>query len=179
MLAVAALTVNKPFNRIAAIVAAFTGGTLAAYSVLVLGGTLLWQAVRYSSYVYLGIATIMAIAGITALVRQPGCECGQSARSAGSLSSVFLLGATSVATFSPCCMPLVGAAVLYAQGTGLAFAWLIVMSFALGHAAPLALAAAGSRAAALAVYDRNARVAARVVTGALMLGGAGFYYVLA
>jgi thiol:disulfide interchange protein len=179
MLAIAALTVNRPFNQTAGIVAVFTAGIAAAYSVLALGGALLWQAVRYSAYLYVGVATIMAAAGIAALVQRSKCRCAQAAQPKAAMSSVFLMGATSVATLSPCCTPVITAGVLYAHGTGMAFAWLTVTCFAIGHAAPLVLAAAGSRTAGFAVSKGNLQNAARVVAGALMLGGAGFYYVLA
>lgn len=180
MLAIAALTVDKPPNRGAGVVAVFAAGIIAAYSALALGGTLLWQALRYSAYAYAVVATIMAAAGIAALVRKPGCGRAPDALPAGSMSSVFLLGATSVATFSPCCTPLIAAAVVYAQGTGLTLAWLTLVGFALGHMVPLVFAAAGSRAAKLTAFSTSdAQIAAGVVSGALLLGGASFYYVLA
>lgn len=178
MLAVAALTVNRPVRETAGIVAVFTAGILTGYSLLVVSGAFLWQAAKYSGYVYVALATSMAAAGIVALVRDPACNCRQGALR-GQTHSVFFLGAASVATVSPCCMPVIAAAALYAQGTGLAFAWLVVVSFALGHALPLALAAAGSRSAGRNVFGGHVSTATRIVTGALMLGGAGFYYVLA
>ncbi len=178
MLAVAALTANKPTTYAVWVAAVFTAGVVAAYSILALGGTLVWRVVSFSRYVYIGIAAVMAVAGVLALVRHSECRRAQFSHSKASLSSVFLLGASSAATFSPCCMPVIVAAALYAHSTGPLFAWLMAACFALGHAAPLTLAALGSRRIGLAVHSR-VQSAARVVTGALMLAVAGFYCVLA
>lgn len=178
MLAVAALTANKPATYTLRIVTVFTAGIVAAYSMLALGGTLFWHVVRYSSYLYMGIAVVMGTAGVLALARHSDCQPTAVLRSKKSLSSVFLLGASSAATFSPCCMSVIAAAALYARNTGPLPACMMAACFAFGHAAPLGIVAMGSRALGMAVYS-GAQPAARVVTGALMLSVAGFYCVLA
>lgn len=178
MLAVAGLTANKSHRYALWVVAVFTAGIVAAYSILALGGTLVWHVVAYSGYLFVIIAAVMAVVGVLALTAQPECERAPLLHSKESTSSVFLLGAASAATFSPCCMPVIAAAVVYAHSTGPLFAWLMAACFALGHAAPLTLAALGSRVVALAVHS-GVQSAARVVAGALTLAVAGFYCVLA
>jgi len=177
MLAVAALTANKPARHALCVVALFAAGIVAAYSILVLSGTLIWHVVAYSSYLFVGIASVMTVAGVLALTRHPECGGVSVLHRKESLSSVFLLGAASAATFSPCCMPVIAAAVLYAHTAGPLFAWLMAACFALGHAAPLLLVALGSKLVGFA--HSGIQSAARVVAGALMLAVAGFYWVLA
>ncbi len=178
MLAVSALTVNKTISCTLWVVGIFTAGVVAAYSMLALGGTLVWHVVSFSGYLYMGIAAVTGVAGVLALTRHSECERAPSLHSNESLSSVFLLGASSAVTFSPCCLSVVAAAALYAHSTGPLFAWIMAACFALGHTVPLTFAALGSRAIGLVVQS-GVQAAARVVAGALMLAVAGFYFVLA
>lgn len=178
MLAVAGLTANKPVRSALWVVAVFIAGVVAAYSLFVVGGAVVWRSVGFSGYLFAGIAAAMAVLGIVTLTRHAECGIASLPHSNKGVSSVFLLGAASAATFSPCCMPVIAAAVLYAPSTGPGFAWLMVVCFALGHAAPLTLTALGARVVGLAVHS-GVQSAARVVAGALMLAVAGFYCVLA
>jgi len=178
MLTIAALSANKPCKYTLGVVAVFTAGVVAAYSTLTLGGTLIWQVVKYSAYFYVAIAAAMALAGAFALTQHAQCERARPTHSRDSMSAVFLMGASSVATFSPCCMSVITVAVLSARNTGPLFACLTAICFAVGHAAPLTLVAAGSRAVGFAVHA-NVQSAARVVAGSLMLAVAGFYCVIA
>jgi len=178
MLAVSALGAHRPPKDVAAIVAAFSGGIIAAYSSLMLGGALIWQVAKYSALVYAVIATVMALAGVLTLLRNCGCQGESGAQSARSLSSVFLLGASSVATISPCCMPVITAAAFYAGTDGVAFAWITSSAFALGHTVPLALAAAGARAFTFLLHG-SLQTAAQVVAGTLALAMSGLFFVLA
>jgi len=177
MLAVAALTANKPAMYAFRVAAFFIAGVIVTYSALALGGTLVWHVVRFSGYLYLGIALVMGVAGIVSLTHHSECERTRLVHSKESSSALFLLGASSAATFSPCCTPIVVAAALYAHSTAPLFVWITAASFAAGHAAPLTLAAASSRLVGLAVHS-GVQSAARVVAGALMLAVAGFYCVL-
>jgi cytochrome c biogenesis protein CcdA len=184
MLAVAALCTNRPVKGVVYTVAIFTAGVVAAYSVLAVAGTLLWKLIPYSGYLYAALAAVMAAAGILALAKPAACDAGAKCDAGGilesrrSMSATFLLGASSAAAFSPCCMPILTAAALCAGNTGLTFAWLTVTCFALGHAVPLALAGAGSRIVGFTM-NGGIQSAVRVVSGALMLALAGLYFILA
>ncbi len=180
LVTVAALTLNKTPREVGRVLTAFIAGLVAAYSVLAVGGSLLWQMFRYSGYIYLAAAIAMSIAGLIVLLRKDRvCEHRSGERCHRSSGAIFLLGASSAATMSPCCVPIVAASIAYASTTGLLFAWITIACFALGHAAPLAIVATSSRAIGSAFSNASFQNATRVISGALMLALGGFYGVLA
>jgi len=180
LVTVAALTLNKTPREVWRVLIAFIAGLVAAYSVLAVGGSLLWQMFRYSGYIYLAAATAMGVAGLTMLLRKDRvCEHRSDGRQYRSNGAIFLLGASSAATMSPCCVPIVAASIAYASTTGLVFAWMTISCFALGHAAPLAIVATSSRAIGAGLSNASFQSATRVIGGALMLALAGFYGVVA
>lgn len=178
ILTVSALSAHRSANQAMGIAGVFSAGVVGAYSVLVLGGSLIWQVMKHSGFFYAAMAAVMAGAGAVALSRRSACQGARGTHSPQSLSSTFLLGASSVATLSPCCMPVVAASVLYASTTGPLFAWMTATGFALGHSLPLALASLSSRIVA-SVANESLESAVGVVAGALALAVSGLFVVLA
>jgi thiol:disulfide interchange protein DsbD len=164
----------------------------------------LWSA---SSYVYGALATALLAGGVFTLVRATGtaasdrCErgtgcnaslsCGAASgttmfgattRSGGAVSfgGVFLLGASSVLVVSPCCTPVVAgiAGLTLAKGRALDGIALLAL-FACGHAVPVAFAGALGDRFASVLRRLAASQAPAIVSGALMIGLAAYYGVLA
>jgi cytochrome c biogenesis protein CcdA len=159
-------------------IATFVTGMLVGYAALGFGiGVLGALAVR-ASLLYLVLAVVLAIAGVRTLLHDPKCdhEHGGTIVRPARLSGVFSLGAASAFVVSPCCTPVVAAIAGLAAFDGNAAARVTLLAgFALGHAAPLFLAAPGSALAARSFHAWNAGPSSAVVSGTLMIA-LGFYY---
>ncbi len=177
---VALLALVADAKRPARVTAAFVAGLIATYALFGVAAALVGRLLDLQPYVY-AIVSISAIAaGLWQLVRAEGSHaCSQIAgghRAAEpALGAAMLLGASFALVISPCCTPLVVAVVAYASVAGAVHAASLLAAFALGHAVPLALAAAsGSRLGRLFAHVANPQ-AVGIVSGALMLG-LGLYY---
>jgi cytochrome c-type biogenesis protein len=163
--------------------AAFVGGLVTAYASFGLIASLLGAARAYSSIVYAVVAAGLFAGGLVTIVRAGHSTCEshcRQVRTGHSLGGAFLLGASFALVMSPCCTPLVAMILTYTSMTGSgSYGAALLAIFAIGHALPLfAYGAVGGR-----VADRLRRVAlgqaVSVTSGALMIGLAGYYALLA
>ena len=173
-------------RRPSRIVAAFVAGLIGAYVMLgVAAGALgtLWSASRL---VYAALAVVLAVAGITTLLRGGGPSHVHHCPPAGdpgvqaSLGGTFLLGASSAVVVSPCCTPIVAgiAGLTTASGhTGLGVA--LLAAFACGHALPIVFAGVLGTRVASALRHVASSHASATVAGTMMLAVAAYYGVLA
>ncbi len=173
-------------RRPARIVAAFVAGLVGAYVVLgAAAGALgaLWSASRF---VYAALAVMLAVAGVTTLLRGGSAshvhDIAHAHQTGGraSLGGTFLLGASSALVVSPCCTPIVAgiAGLTTASGhTGVGVA--LLATFACGHALPIVSVSALGTRVAQTLRQVAASHASPVVAGTLMLALAAYYGVLA
>ena len=176
-IAVAALTARKPFLQSGQVAGSFVAGLTAVYVSLAIGGSLIWRLMALSHYTYLAVALLMGSFGVFTLIRKSEhCSTPPAIASRG---GTFLLGASSAATVSPCCMPLLGAVIAYADTAGLLLTGVTAAAFALGHSAPLLFTAALPRGVTRGLTQASMRLAVQVVSGSLMLAVAAFYGILA
>jgi len=178
VLSIAALTARKPFLRAAQIAGSFIAGLAVSYILLAMSGSLIWRLAAYSNYAYLAVAGAMATAGLITLMRRD-VGCAHEPPAIKSLGATFLLGASSAATVSPCCFPIIIAATTYAGNAGIILTSATAGAFALGHSAPLLFVAGTTRCVAARLSQRAASRAVQVISASLMLALAGFYGVLA
>ncbi|HEY0384248.1 MAG TPA: cytochrome c biogenesis protein CcdA [Candidatus Elarobacter sp.] len=183
---VALAAVVNTSRRPSRVVAAFVTGLVGAYVALgAAAGALgaLWSASRIA---YIALAVVLAVAGVTTLLRgsasthaHPHAVAGDAGARA-SLGGTFLLGASSALVVSPCCTPVVaGIAGLTTAGGHTGAGMALLAAFACGHATPIV--AAGALGARIARFVRHlaASHAPAVVTGTLMLALAAYYGTLA
>jgi cytochrome c biogenesis protein CcdA len=134
-----------------------------------------------STYALLSAFTI--VSGIATLARAGAHDetCTPHMAAPGcSLGAVFLFGAASAFTFAPCCTPAVGAIVAYtsAYGDPLACATLLAI-FALGHAVPVVIVAAGVGRCAELMRRVAMHQATAIVSATLSIVLGAFYGCLA
>jgi len=177
-IAVAAFTLNRTFREGAAMTTSFVAGLVAVYVLFAAAGSLIWEAFRYSSEIYVAAAAIMAAAGLVVLAKAPA-DCVHPRAHRASAGSTFLAGASSAAILSPCCTPVVMAAIAYGSVTGLWFSCVVMACFALGHALPASLMALGGGAVRPILTSPAVHGATRTIGGSLMLALAGYYAVIA
>jgi thiol:disulfide interchange protein DsbD len=180
--AVAALA-NAP-QRPWRVAGAFIAGLAAAYVAFGLAAASLATLWASSRAIYAGLALAMIASSVVTLFREPhaGCadRCDDEARTRVSLGGTFLLGGASALVVSPCCTPVLAAiAGLTASSGRAADGVLLSLTFACGHAAPLAaVGALGARfAASLSRWSGSHAVA--TVSGALMFALGAYYGALA
>ena len=173
-------------RRPARVIAAFVAGLVGAYVVLgAAAGALgaLWSASRF---VYAALAFMLAVAGVTTLLRDGGASHAHAsvhANGAGgrvSLGGTLLLGASSAFVVSPCCTPVVAGIAGLTTASGHAGEGVALLAaFACGHVLPIVSAGAVGTRAACALRHVVASHASAVVAGTLMLALAAYYGVLA
>ncbi len=165
------------------IVAVFLGGSICAYAGLGYAIGSMARFVQLSSWTYAFLALAFTLAGTAGLIRArgPACEGHKGeARGATSPGAIFLLGASSALTLSPCCTPLVAAIGTWAAASGAPErATLLLAVYGLGHGLPPALLALGLRSFALRLRPLALGQAASIVGNAILLALGGYYWCLA
>jgi cytochrome c-type biogenesis protein len=176
--AVAALAGSS--RRPLAVLSLFGLGVVGAYVALGAAAGALGALIAWSAPLYATLATILIVAGIVTLVRAtPHAHAeGTAARVPASAGGTLLLGAATTLVVSPCCTPVIAAIagltiVSGRPATGAA----LLIAFALGHAAPLLLAAAGARAPF--AQRLGASPVPSIVGATLLIALGGFYGALA
>jgi cytochrome c biogenesis protein CcdA len=165
-------------------IAAFIAGMLTAYTALGFGAGLLVGLAGHASALYVALAAVLVLGGITTLLRGSGCDHEHHGDDrAGArpqrLSAVFSLGAASALVVSPCCTPVVAAVVgmTAADASPLTRA-LLLGAFALGHAAPLFAVGSLGSLCARTFRTWHAGPAPAVISGSLMLALGAYYGLL-
>jgi cytochrome c biogenesis protein CcdA len=159
--------------------AAFTAGIVVAYVVLGTAAGLLGAIVARTTAIDLALAATLIAAGIVTIVREPHA-CAGEAHAVSPAGGAFALGAGSALVISPCCTPLLAAfAGLGTFQRDPLGASAYLAAFALGHAAPLALAGLLGSAPARSLRGLAASGAPAIVSGTLMIALGGWYGVLA
>ncbi len=161
----------------------FVAGILTAYAALGFGAGVLGQMAARASMLYVVLAAILALSGLTTLFRATGCVHEHDGHHEPApprrLSAVFSLGAASAFVVSPCCTPIIAAVVGMTAGDANPLSRAALLgAFAFGHAAPLF--AAGSLGSIFARRFRgwNASPAPGTVSGTLMLALGAYYGLL-
>lgn len=179
LLATTSCCINRSLRESALVAFSLVAGVMSTYVLFALAGSLIWEAFRHSSEIYVAGAVLMAAAGFVTVLKPPP-ECAHFEkplrRSSGSM---FLLGASSALIVSPCCAPVLLASIAYAGVAGLWFSCASVACFALGHALPVSLMAFGSGSLRPILTRWDAQGAATMIGGSLLLALAGYYAVLA
>lgn len=180
-IAVAGLASGKSRGQTRALTVAFICGLTAAYAAFGAMSTLLARAMQFSAYTYAAIALVLAGGGLTTLWREGAACSHQHAREQNAgVGGALLLGASFALVVSPCCTPLVLGILAYTSASGsAAYGSGLLACFALGHALPLALVAAGANGMNAVLSRSGVRQAAGVISGTLMLALSGYYAVLA
>jgi cytochrome c-type biogenesis protein len=162
-------------------VGAFTSGLCTMYVAVGTIAGALGLVSRYSTYIYVALASTLLIAGVVTLVRPARrCTVHDGAHNAVAPSGAFVTGLAFALVTSPCCGPI--AAVLgglsVAAGS-MAFGALTLSAFALGHALPLVAFAVGSAPFTRLMQAHSLEIALSVVGGAMMIALGAYYAVLA
>lgn len=176
--AVTALThaSRRPFGPAALYALGLIGGYVC------LGATVgALTAVRlWSAWIYAALAAGLALSGLRMLLRRHVHDESAPPTSGASRGGALLLGAASVLVVSPCCTPIVAAIAGVTMLGGRATDGVIFLSaFALGHAAPLALAALAGDRLRRVTQRIVASPAPAVIAGTLMVGLGVYFAVLA
>lgn len=155
----------------------FAAGSCGGYAVLGLLAGAVRRLGELSPGVYAILAAAFAVLGVAALIRRTHRTCcGPQTPAKLPLSVLALAGAALAFAGSPCCGP-VAAALLAAAPASDPRA--IVPAFAAGHVLPLVAVALGWPSLATAAAARTAEPAVNTVGGAVALGLAGYYALLA
>lgn len=178
--AVTGMTADCPGTARIMRIGCFGAGSCLGYAVLASSAGTLRAIGEYSTFAYVLLATAFAGIGVLALLRRPsGHECRFfNPGSSVPLGTAFLAGGAFAVVGSPCCGPLAAAllAVSASSGSG----WhLVALAFAAGHIVPLVALAAGWRPATAAVAARVPGQVVATIGGAVALGLAGYYALLA
>lgn len=176
----AAMTATSAGHRGAARAArivSFITGSCGGYAVLGLLAGALRRLAGWSPLTYAILAVAFAALGVASLVRRAHGPCrAPRALAKLPLSVVALAGAAFALAGSPCCGPV--AAALFAAVPA-ADPRAVILSFAAGHALPLVAAAAGWQTLSAAARTYVPEPAVSTVGGAVALGLAGYYALLA
>lgn len=178
-IAIAALLERDPHRM--RTIGAFVAGLLLAYACLGFGAGVVATVSAHAGAVYVLLAAGLAGFGVLKIVR-PGHTCAHDdpPRAPARLSGVFALGAGSAFVVSPCCTPIVAAAVgLGAFDRDPAAGALAVTAFALGHALPLFFAGTIGSLVGGTFGGAGLRSASATVSGSLMIALGGYYGLLA
>lgn len=178
--AVAGMTAGCAGAARAIRIGVFAAGSCGGYAALGSIAGALRRLAGYSPPAYALLAAAFAAAGLWALLRQSRRNGCGSARLAPALplAAVFVAGAAFAVIGSPCCGP-VAAALFAAAASAGPVSHVLALAFAAGHVLPLVAAAAGWQPLATALASRVSGPAAATVAGAVALGLAGYYAILA
>lgn len=157
----------------------FVTGLIGGYICLGCAASALGALHAWSTWVYLGLAIGLGVAGlVTLLQRHVHRDAPQ--RSATGSGGVFLVGATSVLVMSPCCTPIVAGIAGLTIASGRAGDGVALLAcFALGHAAPLAAAALLGDRVRRAAHRMTDSPAPAVIAGTLMLALGAYFGTIA
>jgi cytochrome c biogenesis protein CcdA len=177
-IAIAALLDRDP-RRMRTIVA-FLAGLVLAYACLGFGAGVFATVSAHASTIDAVLAAALVGSGVLTIVRPARtCAHGAPAPVPARLSGVFALGAASAFVVSPCCTPIVAAAVgLAAFDRDPVAGALAVTAFALGHALPLFFAGTLGSFIHRIFGGSDARSATATVSGTLMIALGGYYGLL-
>lgn len=170
--------------RRALIVGSFIGGLAASYAVIACSATLFLRMTGSSTWIYGGLAALLACYGVRALVfGERDHPCGHAAarsKATRSCGSALLAGASYAFVASPCCTPIVASiAGIAGMNASRWFGLAVALTFALGHATPLLLASLGATQVSKLVSRRSWQVPISVINGSLMLALGGYYALVA
>jgi len=163
-------------------VALFIAGLVGAYVCLGSAASALGAVRGWSTYVYVALAIALAIGGTMTLLQRDADPHAHAQPRAGNSNAggAFLLGASSALVVSPCCTPIIAGIAGLTIVSGRASDGVILLaSFGLGHAAPLAGVAFMSGRVSAVLRRFAASPAPAVVAGTLMLGLAAYFGALA
>lgn len=157
---------------------AFIAGLCTSFALLGTIAGALGYIASYSSYVYGALAIALVAGGIGAIVSPHRCRAAHPS-SKPIASAPFVVGLTFTAVGSPCCGPIAAAlGGLSTAGGNVTFGALLLGAFALGHALPLVVLAAGAVPIVTYLRARALDSAFATVSGALMIALGGYYAVL-
>ncbi len=162
-------------------VAAFVAGVVVAYVALGFGSRLVMLLVANVAFADVVLAVTLIVIGIRTLVYEPHlCSQSEAEQLRMRPSGAFTLGAASALVVSPCCTPMVVAfAGLGALDRDPVIVAVYLAAFAIGHAAPLALAGAFGAASADRLRVASATAAPSVIAGTLTIALGCYYGLLA
>jgi cytochrome c-type biogenesis protein len=176
--AVAALASSPGIARWKA-VSAFAAGLCASYVALGVAAGFAARIAAISAHVYTLLALVLIGFGLKTLWSEPA-RCVHDGPKPRSLGGACVLGMSFALVTSPCCTPvIVVLGSLAASGPSPAFGGLLIGSYAAGHALPLVAAGFGWQWIGRRLDVRPLRPAMQTIGGALMLGLAAYYGVLA
>jgi len=180
LLAAAGIATGKPATRWTH-AGALTAGLTSAYALFGVAASVFSGAFRYSSAIFIGMAVLLAFFGARTLVEERSGECCERRiERPASVGASFLLGTSFAFVVSPCCTPVVAAIVAYSAGSGnAAFGALCLAAFALGHAVPLLLLAAGGSASSGWFTRLRLSEGVPIVSASMMFALAAYYGLLA
>jgi len=159
--------------------ASLIAGICCGYVILGLAATVLFRMMQMVGILYAAMCIVLLFVGIKSIVASDGVISGTGCRHERGMSGAsFFAGISFALVVSPCCTPIVAGIAAFAQANGdWPYSGLCMACFALGHSAPLAIVGFAS----MALRERILRYAPAVgvINGALLLGLAGYYAVLA
>jgi cytochrome c biogenesis protein CcdA len=135
-----------------------------------------------STAIDLALALTLAIAGIATLLRggRAPARAHAPSRTPAGMGGIALLGASGALVVSPCCTPILAAIAGLTIGAGqFSTGAAVLAAYALGHAAPLLLAALAGAPLAAAFAKLAGTHAPATVSGTLMVALGAYYGVLA
>lgn len=179
---IAVLSLGARRSRTASMLAAtaFVFGLCAAYAAWGVATGWVWRAVGFSTLTYALLAVALSVAGARRLLYSEECHRhGPAEIPAPQLGAAFLLGVSMALTLSPCCTPIIVGTATYVSQSGALWTSAVLVAFALGHAMPVIVAAAGGAGIARALSSDTARYAVRTIGGSLFLALGAYYAVLA
>ncbi len=160
-------------------IASLIAGICCGYVILGLAATLLLRMMQMVGMLYAAMCVVLIFVGIKSIVASDGVTSDTAcSHNRGVSGASFFVGMSFALVVSPCCTPIVAGIAAFAQANGdWVYSGLCMACFALGHSAPLAIVGFAS----MAMRERMLRYAPAVgvINGALLLGLAGYYAVLA
>lgn len=161
--------------------AALTAGLTSAYALFGVAASAFSGAFQYSRAIFIGLAALLVLCGARTLVADPSVQCCERAvERRASVGASFLLGGSFALVVSPCCTPVIAAIAAYSAASGNSgFGAACLAAFALGHALPLLLLAAGSSACSVWFMRLRLSEGVPVVSASMMFALAAYYGLLA
>lgn len=180
LLAAAGIATGRPATRWMH-AGALSAGLISAYALFGVAASVFSGAFQYSRAIFIGLAALLAICGARTLVEDRSVKCCErTIERRASVGASFLLGASFAFVLSPCCTPVVAAIAAYSAESGnAAFGVSSLAAFALGHALPLLLLAAGSPVSSRWFARLHLSEGVPVVSASMMFALAVYYGLLA
>ncbi len=177
---IAGLTANARGAQRALVVAAFIGGLALSYALIAGSAALLLRVTALSTWLYTALAALLVWCGMRMLI-DDGMKCAHRAASQRPpYGSALLSGVSFAFVASPCCTPIVASiAGIAALSDAHWFGLTVAIGFALGHAAPLAVASICAVRIRALMHANSWQLPVSVVGGSVMLALGGYYALLA